>query len=279
MAPDWQVWLPELIVIVEAAGAHTRRLFELQRQGGDVGLVHKSDASPLTEADRLAHETIVTGLQRLTPGLRIVSEEDEAQSQELAPVEADSLWWLVDPLDGTREFISGHPEFTVNIGLILGTRAVFGIVSAPMLGQIYWGGPGQGAWREDEHGRKKIRCARVPSRTKDDSYDPPLRILASRQHLTPATTHWIDRYQPHTLVRYGSSLKFCRLAEGEGDCYPRLGPTAPWDTAAAQAVVEGAGGSVIVEDGSSLCYDRPRGLNPNFLVLGNTALTRGPPHL
>lgn len=275
---DWREWLPELVAIVVDAGVVASRLFEVQRRGGDVGLTRKRDASPLTEADRRAHEIIVTRLARLTPGLRIVSEEDASEDRR-PPGPGDAPWWLVDPLDGTREFVSGHPEFTVNVGLVLGGRPVFGIVSVPMLGQIFWGAPGQGAWLEDSDGRRDIRCASVPSQAENGLFERPLRILASRQHLTPATERWIARHEPHVVTRYGSSLKFCRLAEGEGDCYPRLGPTAPWDTAAAQAVVEGAGGRVVVADGSPLAYDGSRELNPDFLVLGDVTGCANPPHL
>lgn len=272
----WQDWLAELISIVGAAGAEARRLFEAQQRGEDVGLVTKDDASPLTAADRLAHEIITARLARLTPDLPVVSEEDASPAGGHG---AAGLWWLVDPLDGTREFIAGHPEFTINIGLVRDHAPVFGIVSAPMLAQCYWGAPGQGAWVEDSRGRRPIRCAPLPLRRADGVYERPLRILASRQHLTPATQAWITRQQPHQVVRYGSSLKFCRIAEGEGDCYPRLGPTAPWDTAAAQAVVEGAGGQVLTADGGPLRYDGTRALNPDFLVLGDASGCVSPPRL
>ncbi|MEZ5661250.1 MAG: 3'(2'),5'-bisphosphate nucleotidase CysQ [Burkholderiaceae bacterium] len=285
-------WLPELISIVNEAGVAISALFEAQQRGGNVGLSTKADRSPLTEADRRAHEIICRRLRLLTPERAIVSEEDAAQpGSEAAQAPgtagqgvhehpgAGDAWWLVDPLDGTREFVSGFPEFTVNIALVQAQRPVFGIVHVPMLGQCYWGVPGQGAWVEDARGRRPIHCARVPDRGPDGAFMRPLRILASRQHLTEATQAWIAAHAPHEVKRFGSSLKFCRIAEGEGDCYPRLGPTAPWDTAAAQAVVEGAGGHVLRAGGTPLRYDGTRDLNPDFLVLGDISACRRPPSI
>ncbi|MEZ5651970.1 MAG: 3'(2'),5'-bisphosphate nucleotidase CysQ [Burkholderiaceae bacterium] len=290
--PDWRDHLDGLIAIASEAGNVARSLFEAQARGEDVGRRVKADSSPLTEADRRAHQIICDGLARLTPGLFVVSEEDAPEPAEgqsgrgAAAIEGradrtadDRFWWLVDPLDGTREFVSGHPEFTINIALMLADRPVFGIVSTPMLGSHHWGAPGKGAWMEDAQGRRQIRCAALPSRSANGDFQRPLRILASRQHLTPATEAWIAGQQPHELHRYGSSLKFCRIAEGQGDCYPRLGPTAPWDTAAAQAVVEGAGGHVVIAGGLPLRYDGSRALNPHFLVLGDSSLCERPPAL
>ena len=167
---------------------------------------------------------------------------------------------LIDPLDGTREFLARNGEFTVNIALIEADQVVWGVVHAPLLQQTYWGGAALGAWRQDRAGVHAIRCV-----NKDQS-SSPCRIVASHHHLNEATRERIERVQPHQLVQAGSSLKFCRIAEGVADLYPRLAPTCEWDTAAAQAVLEGAGGQVLDLQGHRLRYSKADVLNPHFVA-------------
>jgi 3'(2'), 5'-bisphosphate nucleotidase len=172
----------------------------------------------------------------------------------------------VDPLDGTKEYIAGRAEFTVNIALIEEGRPVVGVVAAPALGFVYAGVPGAGAWRDSGYGPQKIEVSPLSS-------DSPLRVVASRSHFDAATQAYLAKLGPHLFLHAGSSLKFCRVAEGAADLYPRLSPTCEWDTAAAQAVLEGAGGQVACMDGSPLRYGKPAPLNPPFIAIG-----KGVPH-
>ena len=222
----------------------------------------KSDASPLTEADLRAHRLIVDGLGALAPRLPILSEE----SADIAWAER-SAWpryWLVDPLDGTKEFVSRNGEFTVNIALIDGHRPVLGVVHVPVSDTTYTGIPGTGAWREaHERGRTRIGVRAFAAQ--------PLRVLGSRSHGNAALGARLDAMGPHELRAVGSSIKLCVVAAGEADFYPRLGPTSEWDIAAGQAVLEGAGGQVVdAATGLPLRYNtKDVYLNPDFLAYGD----------
>lgn len=218
----------------------------------------KSDDSPLTRADLASHQIIVAGLAALTPDIPVVSEEGEQSARSGL---ANARFWLIDPLDGTKEFLAHNDEFTVNIALVENGRPVFGVVDAPALGVTYWGGDGLGAWRESARKREPIRVAAWP--TAGD----PVRVVASKSHLNAETEAFIAKLGPHALVQAGSSLKFCRVAEGAADVYPRLAPTCEWDTAAAQAVVEAAGGFVVQPDGSPMVYGKSEVLNPQFIAV------------
>jgi 3'(2'), 5'-bisphosphate nucleotidase len=228
-----------------------------QAWSADLRLANKADDSPLTQADLAAHECITQGLSNLTPNIPVVSEEDAGSHATRTQV---VCYWLIDPLDGTREFLDRNGEFTVNIALIESGRSVWGVVHAPVPQQTYWGGPGLGAWRQDASGTAGIRS------TPRDDPSAICRILASKSHLNELTQAFIARIQPHELVQAGSSLKFCRLAEGMADVYPRLSPTCEWDTAAAQAVLEGAGGAVLDLQSAPLGYSKPELLNPSFVA-------------
>ena len=219
---------------------------------------HKDDGSPLTRADLLAHQVIAQGLAALTPHIAVVSEED---SQSLVHRLPTGTFWLIDPLDGTKEFLARNGEFTVNIALIQNGATVFGVVLAPALGQSYWGGVGLGAFRSIGQRVETIQVTPPGKRMQQ-----PLRVVASKSHMNAQTVEFINRLGPHQLIQAGSSLKFCRVAEGTADVYPRLGPTCEWDTAAAQAIVEAAGGSVCALDGSTLRYGKPELLNPHFVA-------------
>jgi 3'(2'), 5'-bisphosphate nucleotidase len=173
--------------------------------------------------------------------------------------------WLIDPLDGTKEFIAHNGEFTVNIALIDQGRSVLGVVYAPAIDALYWGGAGLGAFRRVGTSTAAIQVA-------SHATDELCRVVASKSHLNAETQAFIDRLGPVSLVQAGSSLKFCRVAEGVADIYPRLAPTCEWDTAAAQAVLEGAGGVVLDLHGAPLRYGKPDVLNPSFIAARNAAL-------
>ncbi|MFM7807246.1 MAG: 3'(2'),5'-bisphosphate nucleotidase CysQ [Planctomycetota bacterium] len=242
------------------------RVCSLCRQAGDAilavyhrpaapNVAQKADASPLTEADLAAHRLLVGGLHGLLAGVPIVSEEDDASVAHRLPT---GSFWLIDPLDGTKEFIARNGEFTVNVALVRDGEPVFGVVCAPVIDEMFIGARGLGAFRERGGARASIRVA--------ERGDRPLRVVASRSHMTDATRSYLERLGPHTLVQAGSSLKFCRVAEGAADAYPRIGPTAEWDTAAAQAVLEAAGGVVHDLAGRTLRYGKPVNRNDGFVA-------------
>jgi 3'(2'), 5'-bisphosphate nucleotidase len=231
---------------------------------GDFEVRHKGDRSPLTAADLAAHHCIVEGLERLTPDIPVLSEE----SAEDVPATMRRQWrrlWLVDPLDGTREFVKRNGEFTVNIALIEDGVAQLAVVQAPATGALWHASRHRGAWRREGDRDTALRT-RAPA-------TPPLRVAASRSHADPRTAALMQRIGPAEPMPLGSSLKFCRIAEGGMDVYPRFGPTSEWDTAAGQCVLEAAGGSVIDPQGRSLRYNqRDTILNGDFLALGDPAL-------
>ncbi len=227
------------------------------RQRG-MAVDEKDDRSPVTEADRAAERFILAALRAATPEIPAIAEEEVAAGR--APAAA-ATFWLVDPLDGTREFVKGLGHFTVNIGLVRDGAPVLGAVAAPVFGEVFCGGKGIGAFREDGRGRMPIRVAPPPAEG--------LRVIASRHHDDPARlAALLSGYKVGEVVHFGSALKFCRLAEGRYDFYPRLGPTMEWDTAGPQAVLEGAGGRVLTLDGAPLRYGKPGFRNPPFLAWG-----------
>ncbi|MGB3391834.1 MAG: 3'(2'),5'-bisphosphate nucleotidase CysQ [Stenotrophomonas sp.] len=248
-----------VIAIAHDAGA---AIMQVYADGFDIE--RKADDSPVTTADLAAHRLIVQGLSRLTPQLPVLSEE----SAQL-PWTTRRQWreyWLVDPLDGTREFIKRNGEFSVNIALIRDGVAVFGVVQAPVTGVVWHAQRGEGAWRR-EGAREEAIYTRVPP-------TPPLRVAASRSHRDARTEALLARMGEIELVAQGSSLKFCRIAEGSLDVYPRLGPTSEWDTAAGQCVLEVAGGVLLAADsGEPFRYNqRPRLLNGDFVAFGDASL-------
>ncbi|MGY0613364.1 MULTISPECIES: 3'(2'),5'-bisphosphate nucleotidase CysQ [unclassified Luteimonas] len=232
--------------------------------GGEVAVRAKADDSPVTAADLAAHRCIVDGLARLTPDIPVLSEE----SAHMVPLESRRSWsrfWLVDPLDGTREFLKGNGEFTVNIALVDDGVPVFGVIQAPVTGAVWHGAPGQGACRRDGDAERAIATRRPAT--------APLRVAASRSHLDARTAAMLGRIGEHESIGLGSSLKFCLLAEGGMDAYPRLGPTSEWDTAAGQAILEAAGGCVLDLRGRPFRYNqRDTVLNGDFVALGDPAL-------
>ena len=245
-------------------------IVSLARRAGDAILgvygqqfevTNKADQSPLTLADTQSHDIIVQGLRTLTPDVPVLSEE--ASDIPYSERRQWQRYWLVDPLDGTKEFVSRNGEFTVNIALIDGHAAVLGVVHVPVTDTTYTGVHNAGATRQT--GREPpapIRTSRAAA--------TPLRIVGSRSHRDPVLDRYLPQLEPYQLVAVGSSIKFCLVAEGSADLYPRFGPTSEWDTAAAQAVVEAAGGRVIQTDGQRLRYNtKAEVLNPHFLVSGD----------
>lgn len=248
-----------VIALARQAGEQILRIYD-----SEFAVQAKQDRSPLTEADMASHRLIVAGLQALTPDWPVLSEESAPQD-----IEARRAWthfWLVDPLDGTREFVKRNGEFTVNIALVDGDRPVFGVVYAPVLDQLFWGEPSEGAWlRQSFEADVALNVCRPAPR--------PLRVAVSRSHLDPASAALIGKLHAPLQKPLGSSLKFCQLAEGLVDLYPRFGPTGEWDTAAGQAVLEAAGGAVLDLHGNALRYNQRDGLiNPDFIALGDTDL-------
>ena len=239
-----------------------RAILEVYASGHEVE--YKADDSPITRADRAAHEILSAGLARLTPEIPVLSEE----SAEGHAAEVRRGWrelWLVDPLDGTKEFISRNGEFTVNVALVRDHRPVLGVVAAPVLGLVYFGAEGLGA--DVGHADEPDRPIHVRRPAAN-----PLVIVGSRSHRGDSLDAVLARIGPHEMRPMGSSLKLCLVAEGAADLYPRLGPTSEWDTAAAQAVVEAAGGKVTTLDGAPLSYNaRDTLLNPHFLAFGDAS--------
>ena len=251
---------PELIEsLVSLSRKADQAILEIYNTDFDVE--DKSDNSPLTQADMASHHTIVSGLRELTPEIPVMSEESANISTEQRL--GWQRYWLVDPLDGTREFIKRNGEFTVNIALIENAHPVLGVITVPALGLAYHGSAQNGAWRQQ--GDKPAEAIRVRKLGNE-----PKIAVASRSHKTPELQQYLDAMGEHQVRSIGSSLKFCLVAEGEADIYPRFGPTSEWDTAAAQAIVEAAGGRVVDISGQPLRYNKGESvLNPSFLVYGD----------
>ncbi|MES2785081.1 MAG: 3'(2'),5'-bisphosphate nucleotidase CysQ [Pseudomonadota bacterium] len=266
-----QITHPQLDMLCAIAIDAGREIMDVY--GGEtIVATMKDDASPLTQADLRADAVIRRGLQAALPDVFILSEE----STSVRPVGGDipRMFFLVDPLDGTREFLKRNGEFTVNIALIHDGQAVAGVVYAPTLQQMYCAARGLGAWKmegDQSHARAvplKARLGRVGPQGQK------LRVIGSRSHGGDALAAWLAQLsQPYEFVAAGSSLKFCRIAEGEADIYPRHGPTSQWDTAAGQAVLQEAGGCVLDTEGKPLRYglDMPV-LNSHFVALADPTM-------
>lgn len=260
MRDEWAAWLEPVRILAVEAGARILGIYATA-----FGVTVKDDNSPLTAADLAAHHVIVAGLQRLTPELPVLSEESAS-----VPFAERAQWrryWLVDPLDGTKEFVQRNGQFTVNIALIENHEPVLGVVRVPVTGLCYSAVRGYGAFREDPgQPPQPIAVRRLEPHA-------PVRVVGSRSHGGPGLQKFVAALGAHELVTIGSSLKFCQVAEGAADVYPRLGPTSEWDTAAAQAIVEMAGGRVVsAKTGEPLRYNtRDSLLNPHFIVYGDAS--------
>jgi len=256
MHNDLEALIQPVTAIAECAG---RKILEVYETDFDVET--KDDKSPLTAADKASHNEIVAALAELTPEIPILSEESDGIAWE-----ERSRWpeyWLIDPLDGTKEFIKKNGEFTVNIALIQGNQAVLGVVHVPVKNRSFYGFQEGGAFERTPEGETK--SIRVAAQAQS-----PVRVVGSRSHRGELVDAYLEKLGEHVMVSMGSSLKLCLVATGEADVYPRLGLTSEWDTAAAQAVVECAGGRVIQVTGEPLMYNAKEDiLNPHFLVFGD----------
>jgi 3'(2'), 5'-bisphosphate nucleotidase len=248
--------LEQLVDISRRAGLKILDWYE-----GDMGITMKSDDSPLTKADLASHKLINSELSSRWPDIPVLSEE----SADI-PWETRQSWrqyWLVDPLDGTKEFINQNGEFTVNIALIRDHQPIMGVVHVPVSDTSYFGARTIGAWRQQGTEEASAIQVRVPAAQS-------AVIVGSRSHANPELASQLESLGPHELTSMGSSLKFCRIAEGLADFYPRLGPTCEWDTAAAHCIVEQAGGFITRTDMQPLLYNtRDSLLNPFFFVFGD----------
>ncbi|TAJ39644.1 MAG: 3'(2'),5'-bisphosphate nucleotidase [Reyranella sp.] len=264
--------LPDLTTLRDACTVFARDAArEIMRiYAGDLGERTKADKSPVTDADHAAEVIIVAGLRALTPGLPVVAEEEMAAGH-VPKIDTSQSgggpFWLVDPLDGTKEFIKRNGEFTVNIALIEKGRPTLGIVLAPATETLWRGAAGLGADKRERDGAFTAITTRPP---------PPqgLTACASRSHAIYSDLDIWFRNNNLTVadrVQAGSSLKFCLIAEGKADIYPRFGPTNEWDTAAGQGVLEAAGGEVVTTDGRPLLYGKPRFSNPHFIARSTAA--------
>lgn len=256
--PDEKLLNP-LLDIARAAGEEIMRIY-----AGEFTVDMKEDKSPVTDADLAAHRVINTDLQRITPGMPVLSEESAG-----IPFSERGRWesyWLVDPLDGTKEFINKNGDFTVNIALIQRGVPLLGVVYVPVTGMSYYGCAGVGAFKRDRDGQAS------PIKVRKLIEGEPVKVVASRSHRGPLLDGYLEKLGPHETVSRGSSLKFCLVADGTADVYPRLGPTSEWDTGAGHAVVLAAGGQVIGMDGKPLPYNSKDSLlNPHFIAYADSS--------
>jgi 3'(2'), 5'-bisphosphate nucleotidase len=246
--------LPEIVALADRAGAVI-----LAHYHGNVAVRAKADASPVTAADEAAEAVILERLAELTPGVPAIAEETVAAGH--VPDLNDGPFWLVDPLDGTKEFLSRNGEFTVNIALIERREPILGVVLAPALARAWWGARHKGAIARDADGDARAIAVR----------EPPaggLVAIASRSHRDPETQAFLDQAGVAEGISAGSSLKFCLIAEGRADLYPRFGRTMEWDTAAGHAVLSAAGGRITTRDGAPFLYRKPGFENPAFIARG-----------
>lgn len=257
---DWLSLRDPVRTIAAQAGEAIMRVY-----AGDFDIMHKADDSPVTEADLSAHRVIKAGLRALTPQLPVLTEEGGLPDWSVRQHWSD--YWLVDPLDGTREFVKRNGEFSVNIALIHQNQPVLGVVYAPATGAEFASVRGVGSWRFTSQGSQPLRVRSLPN--------PTITLALSRSHGSRREQALIDALiegvgEPQ-VIRCGSALKTCLVAEGLADLYPRFGPTSEWDTAASQCVLEAAGGQLVDLNGQRLTYNRRASvLNPSFLAYGES---------
>ncbi len=249
-----QQWLPAIRQISVAAGD---AILAIYQQPEAVAVQQKADESPLTAADLAAHQLILRELTLLTPDIPVLSEE--AADIPWAVRQHWHSYWLVDPLDGTKEFIQRNGEFTVNIALIVAGEPVLGVIHAPVLHKTYSGLIGVGAWLSDANGEQPIQAQAAKT-------GETVRLVGSKSHYQPEVEPYLAQFPQHELVAVGSSLKFCLVAEGSAHIYPRFGPTMVWDTGAGHAIAVAAGASVWYEGMTGPAYQRENLRNGNFIV-------------
>ena len=252
---DVKTLIEPVVVMARRAGDAILEVY-----ASDFTVQNKDDESPLTLADLASHRCLVEELESLTPDIPIISEESGLP--EFATRSSWSRYWLIDPLDGTKEFVNRNDEFTVNVALIVDHRPALGVVHVPVRNRTYVGCEGVGSEVRDGDASPRTISVAEAGRS-------PVRVVGSRSHRGKSLDAFLDKLGDYDMVPMGSSLKFCVVAEGGADVYPRLGPTSEWDTAAAQAVVEQAGGAVLELDGSPLSYNtKEEILNRHFVVIG-----------
>lgn len=249
----------EICELVQSAGKEVLKI-----RSSEQAASLKSDLSPVTLADLRSNEIIKQGLTARFPETQIVSEEGAKFGYD--------AFWLVDPLDGTKEFMTGKSEFTVNIAFIVAKAVEFGAVYAPATGELFFGGKKYGSWKQVAEGVAPIRV--------NQNNNFPVRIAVSRSHIDFETLEFADRYPRRELISSGSSLKLCLVSDGRADLYPRFGRTMEWDIAAGQAVLEGAGGGVFsFPELQSLGYEKPNWENPAFIAAASRRLIKLDPML
>jgi 3'(2'), 5'-bisphosphate nucleotidase len=265
MYDEYTQWIDDLTDLAEEAGEGILEYYQ-DAPIEALNISTKPDNTLLTEADLCAHNIIFSGLQQLAPNIPVLSEEGEVESYLYR--QYWERYWLIDPLDGTRGFVEQRDEFTVNIALIESHQPVIGIVYVPIERVCYFAVKGQGAFRKELGGEAELIHARV--------FDwEEYRVLIGHYQRSPELLKLFESQPGCELLRVNSSLKFVKIAEGEGDCYPRFGDTSEWDTAAAQCVLEEAGGELIDFDGNSLQYnEKPSVINPSFLAMGDMSQTK-----
>ncbi|WP_240220386.1 3'(2'),5'-bisphosphate nucleotidase CysQ [Rheinheimera hassiensis] len=246
-------YLPAIIDIAEQAGQAILEVY--QQDNAAFNITGKADDSPLTAADLAAHQLIVKALTALTPELPILSEEAADISWDIR--QNWQRYWLVDPLDGTKEFIKRNGEFTVNIALIDNGEPVLGVIHAPVLAKTYYAAKSEGAFVKAAGETSAIQVAK-PGNT--------VRVVGSRSHPSPDLAGYLAQFAQHEMVPVGSSLKFCLVADGSADVYPRFGPTMQWDTGAGHIIALEAGATVSFDGISEKVYQRENLRNPNFIV-------------
>ncbi|KAG2426532.1 hypothetical protein HXX76_011757 [Chlamydomonas incerta] len=271
-----ELQVEDIIATAQAAGRAILQIYNSEASTWEVQM--KSDASPLTRADREANAIICQALQNISPHIPIISEENKMTPHAVR--QKFQYYWLVDPLDGTKEFLKRNGQFTVNIALMCGSAPVMGVVDVPCQGKTYWAVKGKGAWLRSAEGQRRIQAAEFAFD------DKGLKVVASSSHLNKETEEFIALFQSPELVQVGSSLKLLMVAEGAAHIYPRLAPTCEWDIAAADIIVREAGG-VVLQAGAqdakgnplqdwkdelvkeaAVVYNKEDVLNPYFVVFG-----------
>jgi 3'(2'), 5'-bisphosphate nucleotidase len=227
----------------------------------DFNVDFKVDDSPLTIADKLASDYICSNLNKLYPNIPIICEE--TKNDEYIIREKYEYVWIVDPLDGTKEFIKKNGEFTVNIGLVKNNKPILGVVTIPCQKKTYYAELNKGAYLKENNKLTKLKVNTFNFKDKN------LRIVCSRSHLNNVTENFLKNFEDPIIVRSGSSLKFMLIAEGKADIYPRLAPTMEWDTCASQIIVEESEGKVLIRDNVKLSYNKENLRNPDFITYGN----------
>ncbi|MBS3763936.1 MAG: 3'(2'),5'-bisphosphate nucleotidase CysQ [Planctomycetes bacterium] len=243
--------IPSLKDIARDAGAEAHRIAQ-----GPVEADRKADGSPVTRADRASHRIIVSALEKLAPSLPIISEEGDLPKPGRDTFPAQ--FWLIDPLDGTKEFLKKNGEYTINIAVIEDSAPVLGVIYAPALDGLYWAAVGMGAWKQ-EAGEKPMRIM--------SSREGPFTAAISRSHASPEVESYLGRLGVEEVVRCGSSIKLCAVAEGKADIYPRFGPTWLWDTAAGAVIAREGNGAVVDLNGDPLKYDPNDDLKHNGFIV------------